>query len=59
MNPNFESLREWLIRYYGIASVNGYPQATVELAEVETCDTDKLIEHAKKLNLNLEDFCIE
>ncbi len=57
MKPNFEALRDWLIEYYGIAMTNGNPQAVIDLEEVKTTqDSNKLLEHAARLKVNLDDF---
>ena len=51
-NESTEELREKLKDYYGTAVASGMPMAVLDLARVETMDTDDLEKEAEKRNKN-------
>ena len=55
MEIDFETLRNYLIDYFGTASMYNHV-AIVELSEVESASPKELIEIAIRNNIDLDDF---
>lgn len=53
---DYERLRKDLINYFGTAASNGYPQAIVELTEVETSSREKLLNIAINNGINIDNY---
>ena len=58
MTIDVKKLRDYLTDYYGSASKNGNPMALIELSNVELASGYELVEIAKKIKINLEDFTL-
>ncbi len=57
MELDFERLRDDLINYYGTA-MSYYPQAVIELSNVERASNNELISIALKNGFDLEEYVI-
>ena len=53
---DIEKLRQYLINYYGIAMINSFPTAMMDLSEVENASNEKVLSLALKNNINLNNF---
>ena len=55
MTIDVDKLRDDLINYFGSA-MQFYPQAVIELSEVESASPEELVNIALKNGFNLEDY---
>lgn len=56
MNIDYDRLKSDLMNYFGTATSMGFPQAMIELSEVELANPQKLIEIAIRSGIDLDDY---
>ena len=56
MNINIEKLRKDLMDYFGTASFNGFPIASMDLISVENASNEELIQIALNNNFDLNNY---
>ena len=58
VNIDFESLRRDLKDYFGSAMFGGMPMAVIDLSDVEVASPEQLIEIARRIGFNINDYVV-
>ena len=53
---DFETLRDYLMSYFGTAMTNGNPVAVIYLQEVEMASNEELLKMAQEIGMRLPDI---
>ena len=59
MTIDVDKLRSYLMDYYGTATFSGLPMAVMDLANVQSCSAQALVQIALKENVDLSRFAVD
>ena len=59
MMINVDKLRNYLMDYYGTATFSGLPMAVIDLAKVQSCPAETLVQIALKEGVDLSNFAVD